>query len=81
MKAQIQSLQVHIVGDGVQIGGMVFQCFDHVTSWVMLKFPIRCYGVFVDAVSLLDFFTCIGHVDAETSFSAFWCLEVPMHQG
>lgn len=72
MKSQIQSLQLRIVGDGVQIGGMVFQCFDDVKSWVMLKFPIRRYGLFVDAVSLLDFFTCIGHVDAETSFSAFY---------
>ncbi len=26
----------------------------------------------MDAVSLLDFFTCVGHVDAEKSFSAFY---------
>ncbi len=33
--------------------------------------PNQCYGLFVDAVSLLDFFSCIGHVDADKTFAAF----------
>ncbi len=33
--------------------------------------PTQRYGLFVDAVSLLDFFTCIGHMDADKTFAAF----------
>jgi hypothetical protein len=38
---------------------------------VKTELPNRRYCLFVDAVSLLDFFTCIGHVDAEKTFAAF----------
>jgi len=71
LKVQIQSLHLCIIGDGVQIGGAFFKCFDDVKSWMLAKFPTQRCGLFLDAVTLLDFFTCIGHVDAEKSFVAF----------
>jgi len=72
MEAQIQTMQMRIVGNGVQIGGVVFQCFEDVKVWVSAKFPIKRYGLFVDGVSLLDFFTFVSHVDTEKSMSAFY---------
>jgi len=72
LQAQVKLLQVRIVGSGVQIGGVVFQCFDDVRSWVTAKFQIRRYGLFVDGVSLLDFFSFVSHVDTEKSVSAFY---------
>jgi hypothetical protein len=70
--AQVELLQQRILGDGVQIGSKIFQSFDNLRAWVPLHLPTCRYGLFVDAVSLLDFFTCIGHVDAEKTFSAFY---------
>jgi len=72
LTAQVKLLQQRILGDGVQIGNKIFQSFDDLRAWVPLHLPTRRYGLFVDAVSLLDFFTCIGHVDAEKTFSAFY---------
>jgi hypothetical protein len=72
LKAQLKLLQIRIVGDGVQIGARVFQSFEDVQAWVVSDLPIRRYGLFVDAVSLLDFFTSIGHVEAEKTFSSFY---------
>lgn len=72
LQAQLKFLQLRIIGDGVQIGTRVFQSFDDVLTWVTTDLPNRRYGLFVDAVSLLDFFTSIGHVDAEKTFSAFY---------
>jgi hypothetical protein len=72
MESQIKAMQMRIVGNGVQIGGVVFQCFEDVKIWVTAKFPIKRYGLFVDGVSLLDFFTFVAHVDTEKSMSAFY---------
>jgi len=72
LQAQVKLLQVRIVGDGVQIGTRIFQSFDDVQAWVVSELPIRRYGLFVDAVSLLDFFTSIGRVEAEKTFSSFY---------
>ena len=72
LQAQVKLLQQRIVGDGVQIGSKVFQSFDDLRAWVTLKLPNRRYGLFVDAVSLLDFFTSVGHVDAEQTFTSFY---------
>jgi len=72
VQAQVKLLQVRIVGSGVQVGGIVFQCFDDVCSWVTAKFPIRRYGLFVDGVSLLDIFSFVSHVDTEKSMSAYY---------
>jgi hypothetical protein len=72
IQEQLKALQLRIVGDGVQIGTHVFQSFDDVQTWVIKELPNRRYGLFVDAVSLLDFFTSIGHVEAEKTFSSFY---------
>jgi len=72
MESQIQNLQMRIVGNGVQIGGVVFQCFEDVKIWITAKFPIKRYGLFVDGVSLLDFFTFVSHVDTEKSMTAYY---------
>jgi len=72
LQAQVKLLQVRIVGSGVQIGGIVFQCFDDVRSWVTAKFQVRRYGLFVDGVSLLDFFSFVSHTDTERSVSAYY---------
>jgi hypothetical protein len=72
VQAQVKLLQVRIVGSGVQVGGIVFQCFNDVCSWVTAKFQIRCYGLFVDGVSLLDFFSFVSHVDTEKTMSAYY---------
>ncbi len=72
IQAPLTLLQHRIAGDGVQIRTRVFQSFDDVQTWVTTDLPNRRYGLFVDAVSLLDFFTSIGHVDAEKTFSAFY---------
>jgi hypothetical protein len=42
-----------------------------VETWVKTELPNQRYGLLVDAVSLLDFFSCIGHVDADKTFAAF----------
>jgi len=72
MESQIQNLQMRIVGNGVQIGGVVFQCFEDVKVWITAKFPIKRNGLFVDGVSLLDFFTFVSHVDTEKSMTAYY---------
>jgi len=61
----------------VRIGTKIFQSFDVVESWVKTDLPNQCYGLFVDAVSLLDFFSCIGHVDADKTFAAFHSQQKP----
>jgi hypothetical protein len=71
LRSQVALLQQRVVGGGVQIGAIVFQSFEDVETWVKAELPNQRYGLFVDAVSLLDFFTCIGHVDAEKTFSSF----------
>jgi hypothetical protein len=69
INAQMKILQHRIVGGGVKIGTKVFQSFEDVQLWVKVALPIRRYGLFVDAVSILDFFSCLGHIDAENQVS------------
>jgi hypothetical protein len=71
MQGQLKVLQQRVVGAGVQVGAKVFQSFEDVETWVKAELPTQRYGLFVDAVSLLDFFACSGHVDAEKTFQAF----------
>jgi len=71
IQAQLKQLQHQVVGGGVRIRAKIFQSFDVVEVWVKTELPIQCYGLFVDAVSLLDFFSCICHVDADKTFAAF----------
>jgi hypothetical protein len=69
LKHQVKVLQHRIVGGGVKIGNNVFQSFEDVQVWVKAELPTRRYGLFVDAVSILDFFSFLGHIDAESQVS------------
>lgn len=71
LQAQMKQLQLRVVGKGVQIANKVFQSFDDVHVWVTTHLPIRRYGLFVDGVSIFEFFT-YGHVDAEATYSSFY---------
>jgi hypothetical protein len=71
IQSQLKQLQHQVVGGGVRIGAKIFQSFDMVETWVKSELPNQRYGLFVDAVSRLDFFSCIGHVDANKTFAAF----------
>jgi hypothetical protein len=67
----MKQLQLRVVGKGVQIANKTFQSFDDVKIWVTLHLPNRRYGLFVDGVSIFEFFTS-GHIDAETTYSSFY---------
>jgi len=69
LKHQVKVLQHRIVGGGVRIGNKVFQSFEDVQVWVKAELPTRRYGLFVDVVSILDFFSFLGHIDAESQVS------------
>jgi hypothetical protein len=71
LENRILLLQQRIVGGGVQIVSKTFQSFEDVQVWVVSELPIHRYGLFVDAVSLLDFFSFLGHIDTEKQLSAF----------
>jgi hypothetical protein len=69
LKHQINTLQHCIVGGGVKIGSKVFQSFKDVQLWVKSDLPIRRYGLFIDAMSILDFFSCLGQINSENQVS------------
>jgi len=71
LQAQMKQLQLRVIGKGVQIANRTFQSFDDVKLWVITHLPTRRYGLFVDGVSILEFFTH-GHIDAETTYSSFY---------
>ncbi len=61
VKHQLKILQQRIAGNGEQIGTKVFQSFEDVKTWVTTNIPTRRYGLFLDAVSLLDFISASNH--------------------
>jgi hypothetical protein len=69
LKHQVKVLQHRIVGGRVRIGNKVFQSFEDVQIWVKAELPTHRYGLFVDAVSILDFFSFLGHIDAKSQVS------------
>jgi hypothetical protein len=71
VQTEMKQLQLRVVGKGVQIANRTFQTFDEVKLWVTTNLPNRRYGLFVDGVSIFEFFTH-GHIDAETTYSAFY---------
>lgn len=71
LSAQLKQLQHKVVGKGVRIGNRIFQSFDDVVLWVNAHLPNHRYGLFVDGVSLFEFFAT-GHIDAETTYSSFY---------
>ena len=69
LKGKVKVLQLRIVEGGMKIGSKIFQPFEDVQPWVKAELPILRYGLFVDAVSILDFFSCLGHLDVENQVS------------
>ena len=70
INAKVRLLEQRVVGDRVQIGSRVFQLFEDLKAWVVTELPNGRYGLFVDAVSLLDFFAFTGFTDSEKSIAA-----------
>jgi uncharacterized coiled-coil protein SlyX len=68
---QLKVLQQRITGNVVQIGSRVFQSFDDVKVWIKTHLPSCRYGLFVDAVSLLDFISASHYSDVDKTFTAF----------
>jgi len=68
---QMKQLQLKVVGKGVQVANKTFQAFDDVKTWVDTHLPNHWYGLFVDGVSIFEFFSA-GHIDAETTYSYFY---------
>jgi hypothetical protein len=71
VQSEMKQLQLRVVGKGVQIANRTFQSFVNVQTWVTTHLPNRRYGLFVDGVSIFEFFTH-GHIDAETTYSSFY---------
>jgi hypothetical protein len=71
LQAEVKQLQLRVVGKGVQIANRTFQLFDEVKTWVTTHLSNHCYGLFIDRVSVFEFFTH-GHNDAETTYSSFY---------
>jgi len=71
LQAEMKQLQLRVVGKGVQIANRTFQSFDEVRTWVTTHLPNHRYGLFVDGVSIFEFFTH-GHIDAEATYSSFY---------
>jgi len=67
----MKQLQLKVVGKGVQVANKTFQAFDDVKTWVDTHLPNHWYGLFVDGVSIFEFFS-VGHIDAETTYSYFY---------
>jgi hypothetical protein len=64
LQTQMKQLQLKVVGKGVQIWNKTFQSLEDVKVWVSAQPPNHRYGLFVDGVSLFEFFSA-GHIDAE----------------
>jgi hypothetical protein len=71
LQAQMKQLHLRVLGKGVQIANKTFQSFDKVKTWVTCYLPNRRYGLFVDGVSIFEFFS-LGHVDAEITYTSFY---------
>jgi hypothetical protein len=71
IQVQMKQLQLKVVGKGVQIANRTFHTFEDVKVWVDMHLPTHRYGLFVDGVSLFEFFTS-GHIDAETTYTSFY---------
>jgi len=70
VKAKLVLLEQRVVGEGVQMGTKVFQCFEDMRTWTITGLPNGRYGLFVDGVSLLDFFAFTGFTESEKSIAA-----------
>lgn len=54
-----------------KLGARFFQSFDDVKVWIKAHLPSRQYGLFVDAVSLLDFILASHYSVVDKTVTAF----------
>jgi hypothetical protein len=66
MQEEIRLLKQRVVGSGVTIGNQVFQSYEDFAIWIKTGVPAGQFGRFVDGHSLLDFFSFVGFLDAES---------------
>jgi len=71
MQEEIRLLQQRLVGTGISIGSQIFQSYEDFVIWVKTNLPSGRFGLFVDGHSLLDFFSFIGFLDAESVANSF----------
>jgi hypothetical protein len=71
MQEEIRLLQQRIVGSGVTIGSQIFQSYEDFVVWIKTNLPAGRFGLFVDGHSLLDFFSFVGFLDAESVANSF----------
>lgn len=71
MQEEIRLLKQRVVGSGITIGNQVFQSYEDFAIWVKTGIPSGRFGLFVDGHSLLDFFSFVGFLDAESVANSF----------
>jgi hypothetical protein len=71
MQEEIRLLKQRIVGSGITIGPQIFQSYEDFVVWIKTNLPPGRFGLFVDGHSLLDFFSFIGFLDAESVANSF----------
>jgi hypothetical protein len=71
LKEEIKLLKQQIGGSGITVGHQVFQCYEEFAVWVKTGVPQGRFGLFVDGHSLLDFFSFVGFLDAESVANSF----------
>ena len=64
LQAQLQLLEKRVIGKGVSMGNYVFQSFEELATWVITHVPQNRFGLFVDGVSLFEFFA-YDHTDTD----------------
>jgi len=71
LQEEVRLLKQHIVGSGITIGSQVFQSYEDFVIWIKTNLPPGRFGLFVDGHSLLDFFSFVGFLDAESVANSF----------
>jgi hypothetical protein len=71
LKEEVRLLKQRVVGAGITIGSQVFQSYEDFAIWVKTGVPAGRFGLFVDGHSLLDFFSFVGFLDAESVANSF----------
>jgi len=71
IKEEIKLLKQQMGGSGITVGHQVFQSYEDFAMWVKTEVPQGRFGLFVDGHSLLDFFSFVGFLDAESVANSF----------
>jgi hypothetical protein len=71
IQEELRLLKQRIDGSGITIGYQVFQSYEDFVIWIKTNLPSGRFGLFVDGHSLLDFFSFVGFLDAESVDNSF----------